>query len=163
LPFAANSMAQNTRPFKPILGYPSRTIAQLRLQIDQQLAMLEQIRTVLPRGLANHALHCVLNHQKLLVYTDSANWATQLRFFESAMLTALESDSSKPVATMLQVKIINITTTGNLKRKALIPSQTVAGEIRDQSLVTADPQLKQALAKLSTTLARLQTKPSNST
>ncbi len=156
-------MAQNPRPFKPILAYPGRTIVQLRLQIDPQLAMLKQIRTALPSELANHALHCVLNNQRLLVYTDSANWATQLRFFESAMLTALESGSSKLVATMLKVKIISITTTANAKRKALIPSQTVAGEIRAQSLVTADPQLKQALAKLSATLARLQTKPSNNT
>lgn len=156
-------MAQNPRPFKPILAYPSRTIAQLRLQINQQLAMLEQIRTALPSGLANHALHCVLNKQKLMVYTDSANWASQLRFFESAMLTALEAGSSKPVATMLQVKIIPISTVSLKQRKASVPSQTVAGEIRDQSLIIEDPQLKQALARLSTTLACLQTKPSKNT
>jgi hypothetical protein len=150
-------MAQNAQPLKPILAYPNKTIAQLCLQINQQLAILEHIKAVLPKDLANHALHCVLNNKKLLIYTDSAIWASQLRFYGNTMLTAIESATSAPVS-VLQVKVISIpaTVTASPKRKPVIPPQKVADEIRNNSLIAADPQLKQALDKLSSTLGRLQ-------
>ena len=149
-------MTQKIQSLKPILAYPNRLIAQLRLQIDQQLAILRQIKSVLPTELQVHVLHSVLNGKKLLIYTDSANWATQLRFYGETMLAAFKSNNSTPV-TLLQVKIINdaAATKVSPKNKANIPSQSVAYELRKLSLVTADPELKQALSKLSSTLARL--------
>lgn len=101
-------------------------------------------------------MHCVLNNKKLLVYTDSANWASQLRFHDKTMLNAIEFAASTPAST-IQIKIINATPTAttNAKPRTVIPSKTVAYEIRNQSLLSTDPQIKQALDKLSTTLARL--------
>jgi hypothetical protein len=149
-------MTQKRQSLKPILAYPNKSIAQLSLQINQQLAILEQIKSALPTELQVHVLHSVLNGKKLLIYTDSANWATQLRFYGETMLTAFKSNKPTPV-TLLQVKIINVATTTKVsaKNKAIIPSQSVAYELGKLSLVTADPQLKQALSKLSSTLARL--------
>jgi Dna[CI] antecedent, DciA len=150
-------MAQKAQALKPILTYPNRTIAQLCLQIDQQSAILARIKAVLPETLANHALHCVLNNNKLLIYTDSANWASQLRFYGKTMLAAIGPASSTP-ATTIHIKIIDLSTTTKTspKRMAVIPSFAVSKEIHEQSLITTDPQLKQALDKLSSTFARLQ-------
>jgi hypothetical protein len=153
-------MAQSTRPLKPILAYPNKTIAQLCLQINQQIAILEQIKAVLPRELADNVLHCVLNNDKLLVYTDSALWGSQLRFYGKTILTAIESVNSASVSA-LQVKIISIPAATTPKRRPVIPSQKVADELWKNSLIASDPQLKQALGKLSTTLARLQAEGSN--
>jgi hypothetical protein len=157
-------MAQNTRPLKAILSYPNKTIALLCLQINQQLAILEHIKAVLPKGLANHALHCVfndkkLNNKKLLIYTDSAIWASQLRFYGKTILTAIESVTSDPVS-VLQVKVINVPETANPRKKRIvvIPSQAVADGINNHSLTVTDPQLRQALDNLSSTLARLQSR-----
>lgn len=154
-------MAQNVRPLKAVLSHPNKTIALLCLQINQQLALLERIKAVLPKELASHALHCLfhdnkLNKKKLLLYTDSAVWASQLRFYGKAILTATESGISDPVS-VLQVKVINAPETADTgkKRIAIIPSQTVADGIRNHSIETTDPQLKQALKKLSSTLANL--------
>jgi hypothetical protein len=149
-------MTQKRQTLKPILAYPNKSIAQLSLQINQQLAILGQIKSVLPIELQVHVLHSVLNGKKLLIYTDSANWATQLRFYGETMLAVFKSNCSTP-ATVLQVKIINDVATAkvNPKNKATIPSQRVSYEIRKLSLVTTDPQLKQALSNLSSTLARL--------
>ncbi|WP_411725511.1 DciA family protein [Methyloglobulus sp.] len=149
-------MAQNAQPLKPVLAYPNKTIAQLCLQINQQLTTLEHIKAVLPKDLANHAFHCVFNNKKLLIYTDSAIWATQLRFYGKTMLTAIGSATSAPVS-VLQVKVISIpaTATTSPKRRPVTPPQKVADEIRNNSLMATDP-LKQALDKLSSTLGRLQ-------
>lgn len=147
-------MAQKAQRLKPILAYPNKAIAQLYLQINQQLALLKQIRAILPKELADHTLHCVLNNKKLLVYTDSANWASQLRFHGQTMLNVIESAASTPAFTV-QIKIINATATTTANRRTVIPSKTVAYQIRNQSLISTDPQIKQALDKLSKTLARL--------
>jgi hypothetical protein len=151
-------MAQNAQPLKQILAYPNKTIAQLCLRVKQQLALLEEVKAVLPKDLANHALHCVHNNKKLLVYTDSAIWASQLRFYGNAMLSAIEPAVSAPLST-LQVKVVSMpeNATTSPKRKAVIPSQKVADEIRHSSLMATDPQLKQALGRLSSTLGRQQT------
>ena len=149
-------MAQKAPRLKPILAYPNKAIAQLYLQINQQLALLKRIKAVLPKELADHTLHCVLNNKKLLVYTDSANWASQLRFHGKTMLNAIEPAASTTAST-IQIKIINATTTAtsDAKPRTVIPSKTVAYAIRNQSLISTDPQIKQALDKLSTTLDRL--------
>ena len=151
-----NGMVKKIQTLKPILAYPNRTTTQLCLQINQQLAILRQIKSVLPTELQAHVLHSVLNGKKLLIYTDSANWATQLRFYGETMLAAFKSSNST-LTTVLQVKIVNdaATTKVDPKHKATIPSQSVAYELGKLSLVTTDPQLKQALSKLSSTLARL--------
>jgi hypothetical protein len=150
-------MAQKTQPLKAILAYPNKTIVQLCLQINQQLATLQRIKAALPKELANHALHCVFHDKKLLIYTDSAIWASQLRFYGKAILTAIESATPNH-ASILQVKVINVLTTADISKKriAVIPSQTVADEIRNHSSMVTDPQLKKALVKLSLTLVRLQ-------
>jgi Dna[CI] antecedent, DciA len=157
-------MAQNVKSLKVALSYPNRTIASLCLQINQQLALLECIKAILPRELASHALHCVLNdkkpdNKKLLIYTDSAIWASQLRFYGKSLLTAVEPVTSGPVS-VLQVKVINVPETAitSKKRIVAIPSQTVAEAINNHSLTVTDPELKQALNKLSSTLARLQSR-----
>jgi hypothetical protein len=159
-------MAQNARPLKAILSYPNKTIALLCLQINQQLAVLEQIKAVLPKELTDHTLHCVfndkkLNNRKLLIYTDSAVWASQLRFYGKTILAAIESSTSDTVS-VLQIKVINVpeTTITRKNRIAVIPSQAVADEIGSFSLTVTDSKLKQSLDKLSSTLARLRRKNS---
>jgi hypothetical protein len=154
-------MVQNAKPLKSVLSYPNKTITLLCLQINQQLAILEHVKAVLPKELACHALHCVFNdknpnNRKLLIYTNSAVWASQLRFYGKTILTAIESVTLEPVS-VLQVKVMNVPEAANTGNKgiAAIPSQTVADEILNHSLMATDQQLKQALGRLSSTLARL--------
>jgi len=125
--------------------------------MNQQLAILEKVRAVLPKELAGHALHCVVRNHKLLVYTDSASWASQLRFYGATLLAAFESDPCVLVSE-IQFKINNISTTSEAASisKTIIPPKTAAIEIRKLSLTATDPQLKQALEKLRSTLLRLQ-------
>lgn len=152
-------MVHHAPPAKRILSYPNKAISLLCLQVNQQLAILKQIKTVLPNNLANQVMHCVISDKKLIIYTESAIWASQLRFYTQAMLTIVESVAPKSVNT-LSVKIINLSATidTKIKNTTVIPNQAVINEIRSHSLTITDLQLKQALEKLSSTLTRLQNK-----
>ena len=130
-------------------------------QIEQQRRILQRIQAVLPDALAKQARHCLIKDKKLLVYTDSAAWASQLRFYNSAILAAIAPLTGTSVKTM-QIKIITGRTgliTG-IKRKAKLPSVEKIELIRSHSLTVGDQQLSSALLKLSATLKRLSGKSS---
>lgn len=69
-------MATKPTPFKAALSFPNRTIAYFYSQIEQQKQVLQRVHDVLPATIAHHVIHCVVNGKKLLVYTDTAAWAS---------------------------------------------------------------------------------------
>ena len=152
-------MSQRPPSFKVSLSFQNRTMVYLYSQIKQQHRILHCIQTVLPEALAKQVRHCLIRDKKLLLYTDSAAWASQLRFYKSAILTAIAPLTKAPVET-LQIKIIAGQTGLILgpKRKARIPSVEKIETIRNHSLCVSDNQLRLALLKLSTTLEKLSSK-----
>jgi len=114
---------------------------------------------VLPEALAKQARHCLIRDKKLLIYTDSAVWASQLRFYNSAILAAIMPLKRTPVE-ILQIKILTAKTgiIFGTRRKAKIPSVEKIEFIRSHSLTVSDDQLRLALLKLSSTLERLSRK-----
>lgn len=152
-------MSQKPPSFKVSLSFKNRTMAYFYSQIEQQQRILQCIQAVLPEALAKQVRHCLIRDKKLLVYTDSAAWASQLRFYNSAMLAAIAPLTRAPVE-VLQIKII-AGQTGLIpgpKRKAKIPSTEKIEVIRNHSLTVPDNQLRLALLRLSTTLERLSSK-----
>lgn len=158
------SWQKKTTSFKAALSFPSRTIAHFYSQIEQQKQVLQRIHEVLPATIAQHALHCVVNGKKLLVYTDTAAWASQLRFYNSAILTAIAPVTRESVSIM-QIKVMaEMSPTGRRRgalqtaspsRKPNIPSAEKIELIHHYGLTVSDEQLKLALLRLSTTLAKL--------
>lgn len=151
-------MAKKHTPFKAALSYPNRTIAYFYSQIEQQKLVLQRIHEVLPAVIAKHALHCVINGKKLLIYTDTAAWASQLRFYNSAILAAIATVTRESV-TLMQIKVRTETSPATSKpaRKPIIPTAEKIALIHEQSLTVSDEQLKQSLLKLSATLKKLST------
>ncbi len=142
-------------------------MAHFYSQLEQQKMALQRIHAVLPATIAKHALHCVISGKKLLVYTDTAAWASQLRFYNSAILAAIAPVTRDSVSIMLIKIRIDTPLTGRKRgaqagaevsladRKPIIPSAEKIELIRNYSLTIADEQLKQALLRLSTTLTKL--------
>lgn len=139
--------------FRTAQSFSNRFLAHCFSRLEQQKQGLERIREVLPPMLAKHALHCVIDEKKLLLYTDSAAWASQLRFYKSEILAAINSKS----ATILQIRILAEKTglSANDDRKANIPSSENIAMLQNYSGNVSDIELKLALQKLSATLARL--------
>jgi len=150
-------MPPKTIPFKSALSFQSRTIAHFYSKIEQQKQLLQQIQLVLPDGLKHHAQHCVISNKKLLIYTDSAAWASQIRFYNKAILAAIAPITRENVEFM-QIKLLSTQAVGDgtkTKRTANLPSLDKINIIRNQGLSTSDEKLKHALLKLSATLERL--------
>lgn len=149
-------MAKKPTFFKAALSFPNRTIAHFYSQIEQQKQVLQCIHGVLPAAIAKHALHCVVNGKKLLVYTDTAAWASQLRFYNSAILAAIAPVTRESVSIM-QIKIMveTLQATPLPSRKPNIPSAEKIEFIHNHSMTVTDEQLKRALLRLSATLAKL--------
>ncbi|RIZ69035.1 MAG: DUF721 domain-containing protein [Methylococcales bacterium] len=142
--------------FKISLSYQNRAIAFYYGQIEQQQRLLKRIQSVLPDNLAQQAKHCLIKERKLLIYTDSATWASQIRFYSNVIIGILQATTQSPIETM-QVRLITtqIGSSSGSSRKANIPSVEKIALIRRDSLSVSDAQLQQALLKLSATLDRL--------
>lgn len=149
-------MVKKTASFTTALSFQNRIIAHFYSRIDQQKRVLQRIHEVLPNTIAKHALHCVVNDKKLLVYTDTAAWASQLRFYNSAILAAIAPVTQESVS-IVQIRIMAETSpaTSRPGRTPIIPSAEKIELIHRQGLTASDQQLKLALLRLSATLARL--------
>ncbi|MEQ1620657.1 MAG: DciA family protein [Methylococcales bacterium] len=152
-------MPQKYTAFKPALRFPNQAIAYIYSNIDRHKQLLQPICKNLPAELATHVLHCLIKQRKLIIYTDSATWASQLRFYKGATLIAASTFIKEPV-TELQVKILTpqVRLESTLALKPLIPSADQIKLIRSAGLASSDEQLKLALLKLSATLQSLSNK-----
>lgn len=149
-------MATTPPFFKQALSHPNRSLANLYAQIEQQKKLLLTIRKALPSMLATYARHCVINQNKLVIYTDSAAWASQLRFYSRAILKAIEPTTRHRIE-LLQVRISEPIDSQpkSRKRAARIPSADKIAMISSTGFDDSDDPLNQALFKLRATLERL--------
>ncbi|MDO9168535.1 MAG: DciA family protein [Methylobacter sp.] len=149
-------MTKKPTSFKAALSFPNRTMAHFYSQIEQQKQVLRRIHDILPAAIAKHALHCVINGKKLLVYTDTAAWASQLRFYNSVILAAIAPLTRESVSIMqIKVRVEILSATSLPGRTPIIPSAEKIAFIHNHSLTVSDEQLKLALLRLSTTLEKL--------
>ena len=91
--------------FKKALTFTNRLFDYFDGQAKHQQLLLQATRKNLPDHLAAHVLHSLVADNKLLIYTDSANWASQLRFYDRAIISSVgalvkKSDLSVQVKTL---------------------------------------------------------------
>ncbi|NOT12328.1 MAG: DUF721 domain-containing protein [Methylococcaceae bacterium] len=142
--------------FKPALSFQNRHLSQFDSHIRQQKILLEAVRSAIPKTLTTHVQHTVLTNNKLLIYTDSAAWAAQLRFYEKAIMSAIASFSSHSVST-IQLKLVldPIGPSAIQKDSANLPASKHLEILRHFCLTAPDNELTHSLMKLTNTLERL--------
>lgn len=151
-------MFKQASPFKSIAALQNRALRQLQGQIATQQQLTQLVKAALPEVLAKQVLHCVLKNTNLLLYTPSANWASQLRFYSRVVIEAAAGSSDIAITTV-QIRVL--TKSGALEtntRKANIPSAEKLEFLRMHSNSIRDDQLKSALLKLSNTLTQLSSR-----
>ena len=152
-------MHQNPSSFKVSLSFNNKTLHYFYSQIEQQQRLLDGIKKSLPSNLANQTRHCLIKDKKLIIYTDSAVWASQLRFYKEKILKSIK-ELTKSTIESLQIKVISYHTglTLTYPRKAKLPSIKNIEIIQSHGQTVSDNQLKQALLNLSSTLTKLSNK-----
>jgi hypothetical protein len=140
---------------KTPLSYKNQTMAYFQGQIGQQKRLLHAVQKLLPTELADHVHCCLIRDNKLLVYTDSPAWASQLRFYHATLLA-----NTSPTVADVQVKVMTqqVGFVAGAERKAQLPCPEKIECIKNDSLNIDDEPLQAALLKLSATLERLSAK-----
>ncbi|MGJ0485550.1 MAG: DciA family protein [Methylomicrobium sp.] len=142
--------------FKLAQSFHNRMLDVFHVRLDQQQSLLRHIRSKLPPALTSHVLHCVVNERKLVLYTDSAAWASQLRFLKQEILEAARNAQKAPLD-KLQIRILadQINQSPRTGKRANFPSREKIAMMKSQANDIRDSQLQQALQRLSATLAKL--------
>ncbi|MGR8929759.1 MAG: DciA family protein [Gammaproteobacteria bacterium] len=140
--------------FRPAMEFNGRSLVFYREKIAEQLRLLDVVRTALPTSIAEHANHCVLTNDRLRIYTASAVWASQIRFFQASILNKLHEFGQEKV-TQIQVKVIPpLTEPSNGGRSAYVPSRDTIRAILNSVDEKSEDELKKALAKLGQSLLK---------
>lgn len=85
------SNSKRSRPVavSEILTGSQKGIREYRNRINKHSRVLLLVKKSLPPQLRDHCLACVVANNKLIVYTDSPVWASQLRFHQDSIIGGL--------------------------------------------------------------------------
>jgi len=128
------------------------TLRRLELEVSAQKALLEKVRQLLPEDLASHCIAAQRRDQQLILHTDSPVWATRLRYIAPQLTSLLKSGD--PSLRGIKVKLVLTRSPRHRKLPSARHSDFAAAIIHDSAVDTKQPQLREALKRLSIALKR---------
>lgn len=131
------------------------TLKFLELEISAQKVLLNSVRRLLPGDLASHCIAAQRRDKLLVLHADSPVWATRLRYASPGLLSLL-----KPAYPSLNAIKVRLLLPRIDSRRRLPPahhSDSAAAIIHDSAQDTKQPQLRNALERLSQRLKRQKT------
>lgn len=137
--------------FKYTLAYNTQGMARILANIEKNQQLLNRVRASLPGNISAHAVGCVITNDRLLVFAESATWATRLRFHANSLLAKVNG----PGYPVINKVIIRMTTGVNkpIERKQSPKNPTLSSiEAIQHSAHATDGELQKSLLKLSKTL-----------
>jgi len=142
--------------FKPVLAYPNRASSYFLGRIAIQKKILAEIRAVLPEKLAAQTQACVVEKRKLLIYVNSAVWASKLRFYSRTILTAVNGKTDATVD-LVQIRLLMPRQEHHCSehKATKIPSAETIELLHSSAVHAPSERLAEALQNLSVTLKRL--------
>jgi hypothetical protein len=120
--------------FKSALDFDGRQMAVCLAMIAEQNKLLAIVKTALPIEIAKSVNHCVRSKHRLLLYTESASWASQLRFYHQAILNKLaETEYKNPHDSRTGKR----SRTGCVKSGFIASKQYIRKAVKSERLITA--------------------------
>lgn len=133
--------------FKPAASYEQRHLTVCMARLEEQRRLLQQVQSALPPEMAAQVVHTLVSGSRLLVYTHSASWASQIRFYDGVILNKLQASGQQKIS-KLQVKLLMTDSMSELKRHARLPSMDTVDSVFGTLDTHRDDALSQALARL---------------
>ena len=133
----------------------TKILVNFSSQLLQQQQLLVLVKSVLPVNLADHAQYCVISGNKVLIYTDNAVWASQLRFHHSTLMETITGRNRYVHIEQLQIRILAVNSGLPTPRFPKIPTQETTDFIRHAIPGTEADLLKQAVNSLCCTLEKV--------
>lgn len=132
------------------------TVLAIRIQIQKHRQMLDLVKRALPGFLAVHCVDCVIKPDRLILYVDSAAWASQIRFYAPQLLSKLEQSTGfRPKD--LQIRNFVASIGENFGRPRIVPPPVFIAELLKNSALSASSgEIKDSLLRLSATVGALR-------
>ncbi|MBS3963898.1 MAG: DUF721 domain-containing protein [Methylomonas sp.] len=140
--------------FKAANQFEQRSLAICLENLAEQQRLSNRVRAVLPNNIAPHVVHCVPSANRLLIYAESASWASQIRFFQGEILAKIQASGQQNISTV-QVRVLPPLASPRTPRKPRLPSIDNVRLLQHHAAASEDV-LASALARLATTLSRRQ-------
>jgi hypothetical protein len=128
------------------------TLKLIDSEINAQRALLTQVRQLLPEDLASHCVAARLRDQHLVLHADSPVWATRLRYLAPGIMGPMQADH--PSLRGVKIKLLLTRPAPDPRRRVARRSDVAAAIIHDTAQDTKQPQLRDALRRLSRALKR---------
>jgi hypothetical protein len=126
------------------------TLKFLELEISAQKALLENVRRLLPDDLADHCVAARKRDQQLILHADSPVWATRLRYNSPQLMSLLQT--TNPSLREIKIKLVLPRSDTRRRLPGARHSDFAAAIIHDSAEDTKQPQLREALERLSVAL-----------
>lgn len=144
-------MAKQPTPVDQLLFQRSH-IKQLLNKKNQHDAILNITRQVLPATMRQQCLYCVTKGSKLTLFVSTAAWATQIRYYNPAILARLNRSSHSGFG-KIQVRILPaVQLSATTPRTASRPNAATINDIQTCAENCLPGKLKQSLLRLTDTL-----------
>jgi len=151
-------MASNKPAFKSALTYGTGHLALCLARIAEQRRLLELVRSALPADIAPQAMHCVISGNKLIIYSQSAGFAAQIRFFQQAILNKLRESGQRNLD-QCQLKLLFADGLMKARSFKALPSEEIVETLIRTAGDNAEDELSASLLKLGKTLQKRRLTP----
>lgn len=141
-------MKHSKKPaFKAASSFEQRHLTVCLARIEEQRQLLVLIKSVLPPELASRIVHTLISGSRLLIYTSSASWASQIRFYNEVILTKLQASGQQKI-NKLQVRLLLNETAPVSRRHARLPAAATVDSLFGKTDHVPSDELGQALTRL---------------
>jgi hypothetical protein len=128
-------------------------MALIRSKIANNQQWLRLIRSSLPTDLATHTLACVFKNDSIIIYAESANWATKLRFHSHRVLITINRlDQVKIKKIVVRITAAGMHHPAKQRQRSLKKPSPACLVVIEQSADGTHGDLQIALSNLAKTL-----------
>ena len=139
--------------FKPAQNFNSQPIALWLSILQEQTKLLHSVQKNLPIQTAQAIKHCVVSDRQLIIYVESASWASQIRFLHDKIMASLIENGMTQIKG-LQIKLLDNRQNMPKKQSPNLPSEAVLKDLKTAYAGNSEDILGNALNKLSMTLEK---------
>ena len=141
-----------------ILSKPGKIHSSIIDRLKEQNRLLIDIKKSVPPFLREHCIACVAKENNLILFTDSAAWASQLRFHGVSIIDELNQLLRSNTITKFKLRVLIPSTMPKVSREQhpQIPSPKALHALKGSAHTLSNSELKNALSRLAFTLEMKQ-------
>jgi len=148
-------MKKNIPSVTQVMRSKHSVLSNLTQRLNNHSDLLMLVKKSLPDSLSVHCTGCCLNQTTLILYSNSAAWISQLRFYKPVLLDSIISKASQYAISEIIFRVLvtpyGLMSQNNVNRPN-IPSYQTIEEMAESTRHISDKQLRQSFEKLASTL-----------